>query len=58
MGNNKILVVIAIGAIGQFVTKVTAQLGHPTFVLVHPNTSKPYSSKKELIDSFQRLLVS
>ncbi len=53
MGNSKILVVGATGAIGQFIIKASAQLGHPTFALVRPTTAGPHSSKKELIDSFK-----
>jgi nucleoside-diphosphate-sugar epimerase len=53
MGNSKILVVGATGAIGQFITKASARLGHPTFALVRPTTAVPHSSKKELIDSFK-----
>jgi nucleoside-diphosphate-sugar epimerase len=53
MGNSKILVVGATGAIGSFITKASARLGHPTFALVRPTTAGPHSSKKELIDSFK-----
>ncbi len=53
MGNSKILIVGATGAIGSFITQASARLGHPTFALVRPDTAGPHSSKKELIDSFK-----
>jgi uncharacterized protein YbjT (DUF2867 family) len=53
MGVSKILVVGATGHLGPFVTKASAQLGHPTFALVRPATAGPDSSKKELIESFK-----
>jgi uncharacterized protein YbjT (DUF2867 family) len=53
MGISKILVVGATGHLGPFVTKASAQLGHPTFALVRPATAGPDSSKKELIESFK-----
>jgi len=46
MGNSKILVVGATGAIGPFITKASAQLGHPTFALVGPATAGPTPQRR------------
>jgi uncharacterized protein YbjT (DUF2867 family) len=50
MGKSRVLVLGATGYIGKYIAKASAQLGHPTFVLVRPATLD--SSKKELLDSF------
>ncbi len=50
MGKSRVLVIGATGYIGKYITKASAQLGHPTFILVRPATWD--SSKKELLDSF------
>lgn len=53
MGKSKILVLGATGYIGKFIAKASARLGHPTFVLVRPDTSAvPNSARKVLLDSF------
>ncbi len=50
MGKSRVLVLGATGYIGKYIAKASAQLGHPTFVLVRGATLS--SSKKELLDSF------
>jgi len=53
MGKSRILVVGATGYIGKFIAKASARLGHPTFVLVRPDTTAvPNSARKALLDSF------
>jgi len=53
MGKSKILVLGATGYIGKFIAKASARLGHPTFVLVRPDTTAvPNSARKVLLDSF------
>jgi len=57
MGNSKILVVGATGAIGPFITKASTQLGHPTFALVHPATAGPTPQRRSCF-IHSRLLAS
>lgn len=51
---SRVLVLGATGYIGKYIAKASAQLGHPTFVLVRPAIVEGplNSSKKELLDSF------
>lgn len=53
MGKSKILVLGATGYIGKHIAKASARLGHPTFVVVRPDTAAvPNSARKVLLDSF------
>ncbi|KAH9533496.1 hypothetical protein CY35_18G055900 [Sphagnum magellanicum] len=53
MGKSKILVLGATGYIGKYIAKASARLGHPTFVVVRPDTTAvPNSARKVLLDSF------
>ncbi len=43
----------ATGYIGKYIAKASARLGHPTSVVVRPDTTAvPNSARKVLLDSF------